>query len=154
MNITATKSLYLGPWYFLENYFWSSMVAHWIRDPALSLEWPRYCCGSDSDSFLRLGTSECHEHGQKKKKKKRGELFPSILHLSSCLHKKCFYTLAIWRSTFVRSPFFPWGGSAFFLLICRSSLCMLDHRSFVSYISLSDILEEVLGGIQEVSQEI
>ena len=27
---------------------------------------------------------------------------------------------------------------------------MLDHGSFVSYISGADILEEVLGGIQEV----
>ena len=40
--------------------FWSSLVAYWAKDPALSLLWHGLIPGP--------GTSACHEHGQEKKK--------------------------------------------------------------------------------------
>lgn len=46
--------------------------------------------------------------------------------------------------TFCEEPVFPFGISAFFLLICRSSLYILNCP--LSAISMTD----VLGGIQEV----
>ena len=47
---------------------WSSLVAQWVKDPALPLQSSGHCCALSS--ILGPATSACCGYGQKKKKKK------------------------------------------------------------------------------------
>lgn len=110
-----------------ENFFWSSLVAQPVQDPALSLLWPWLLLQCRLDPWQ--GTSACHGCSPKKMKRKEIELFNRLQGLPVLQTNQNFRTpLKISHMLLYRSLFF-W----YFFIVYSLKYELFDPKAQLSF---------------------